>query len=601
MSIIAQLTSTSNYLSETTAFSSQTLQKRVAIFTIGVFAALALYKFITWYFRATQGEKNEHTHVMPKVPLENGPLSNPIREPAKKPSEIATVITTTQPQPEQEMVQPKDVPLENGPLSNFPQEPAKKASETATALVTPQLPPAQVKVEPKEVFKMELVVTEKNTHAAKVIQKVFRRHLYIKRNLKAFGKRSYGPRVMKDLPSKILEQGAQVGIVTNPTPPLRSNALDETRAETWVNLHEEKNRALVKKFISSIKHYSFEEFENALRQSIETFNLKIMNLPPEKRNYILLVGPWNSKNDIKTRSNGWVASLALKYLAHPPSAILNYNEEINLGLYPNLNRFLFVDDAAYSGTQLVHTIHDLKLDVSNRPDTQIHFVVPFVSTHACERIYDTINRGKYKSFGIDMGGEYRPWKVKFVVEKFKVFPTLEHIFSKQERIQLNRMLESSLWCDDEKIATDNVTKSLTYFDHKVPDYFSTFEETMTKGAFLGVTYKVIEPVLAKEGFVVNEKKTDDEVKKYNARYIELRDKLCYHPFIPTTIPPYKLLKKDNLDEFLKALSKDNFGDGKLLTNYQEERYPTNRYAIVETKNGIFALDKECQIPPQKIG
>lgn len=413
-------------------------------------------------------------------------------------------------------------------------------------------------------------------------QRICRRVLYRKHNFRDFNKASFGPRDTTTLNPQLLDQGAKVGIVSDPLPPLRSNAIIKELADEWVEMHPAENRAIAQKFLSNIRNYSFEEFVEGLSNSIERFNLNLMSLPPEERDYILLIGPWNSRTNIETRSNSWVASLSLKYLAHPPTLIMNYNNQIKQADCRNISRFLFVDDASYSGAQICNTISDVKIDLPATSEVTIHFVIPFISYYARKRIIREIEANR---------------KVNFVIEKHTLFPNIERIFTREERIQLNKIRGVGEF-NQNRLEEAGSSLSLTYFEHKIPDAMSTFTETLERGQLLaGPYYKIIPPMLAREGIVNKEDATQAEIEAYNKRYSELVNTHFHRQFIPHTLPPYKVGKADDLQRFLASLETSNVGTNPVISDYNQQQYPPDRYVVFNTVQGVFAIDLYgCQRP-----
>ncbi len=133
-------------------------------------------------------------------------------------------------------------------------------------------------------------------------------------------------------------------------------------------------------------HITMQMFDDALKQCLEQLNTEITHK-------IYAVGFATGK------SSQWVASLALKNLTTPPSTwiTLGYQntnpvsgydidtprEQLTLPEDPSMPIVLF-DDCAYSGTQLVETIH--AIEKKSDESRTIYLVVPFVSNPAMKKL-----------------------------------------------------------------------------------------------------------------------------------------------------------------------------------------------------------------------
>jgi hypothetical protein len=174
-------------------------------------------------------------------------------------------------------------------------------------------------------------------------------------------------------------------LTLQPKIPQADNSIDPIKAQEWVNLHDEEDQRFAKKVLKKIDHVSFERFMFGLKQTIEKWNEFIMSRPASNRDYALLLDQRAEK------SSQWVTSLALPYLAHPPSQIILMNEEDLKNVRKDVHHLVILDDATYSGNQVTGLL-DTLLPMRARPEYQhllnkeFHFIAPFISENGKKRL-----------------------------------------------------------------------------------------------------------------------------------------------------------------------------------------------------------------------
>ena len=229
---------------------------------------------------------------------------------------------------------------------------------------------------------MQRQVHEKDLQLTKIItiQRACRNFIYHNQNQKQFENNSYGPRSADEIARKIPMHSC---LTLHPKRPTSDNSIDPVKAKAWIKMHKRKDKKLAVEVLKKIDHVSYERFVFALKQSIEKWNVLIMSRPESQRNYTILL------DQRKEKSIAWVTSLALPWLAHPPSQIITW-EKLEL-IDKDSHHIVIIDDAVYSGNQM-STIVDTILQVRALPecqhllDKEYHIIVPFISEEGKERL-----------------------------------------------------------------------------------------------------------------------------------------------------------------------------------------------------------------------
>jgi hypothetical protein len=243
--------------------------------------------------------------------------------------------------------------------------------------------------------------------------------------------------------------------------PLQESPPDKEKCAEWVNQHPEHLRDLASKFINSLNYICQNDFEKALKSSINDFNNYFSSLPKQRRQYTIIL-PSCCPRPYKTyhkMSNLWVTMMALPYLKYPPRKILVVN---NSGRdktveCPNegIKNAVIFDDALYSGRQMTEVIESMELDKK----VKLHVIAPFMTTIAQERVHSCFSDLKRSV-----------WIAKHqTISVF--FDSLTH----QEKKTIKQLLE---WHPRPH------TLSTIYFDHKIADSWSVFSGIMIEGNLL---------------------------------------------------------------------------------------------------------------------
>lgn len=299
-------------------------------------------------------------------------------------------------------------------------------------------------------------------------------------------------RFFKKVPQDILElqevidaRGYKVPLSVVDVPrPQTSNPIDWVKAEEWISAHPEGvARDAARALVQETRHISQEEFETALKQAALKFNGEM-----GAEDYVIFVQP--------RKSNKWVAEMVLPDMDYLPEQVYDltpFNHlENSLDGIANIRRLVFFDDAIYSGSQMngyiLGSIYDAKKVGADPANFTVDIIVPFTTEFGRDHILNTI-KNVYP-------------EMKVTLHTTEVMPSATETLSKHGPEVVDYV---------GKLYQGTDSKTLTYFDHKIPDHVSTTYE-----AYAGHVHDADGKIL---------KNADDFV-------IQI-------PFIQKTIPPYK--------------------------------------------------------------
>ncbi|PIS02273.1 MAG: hypothetical protein COT85_05755 [Chlamydiae bacterium CG10_big_fil_rev_8_21_14_0_10_42_34] len=270
-----------------------------------------------------------------------------------------------------------------------------------------------------------------------------------------------------------------------PKPP--KNPINKKNANNWVASHVgDKGRQLAQTLINNIRYIPQEEFEEALRCSVEDFNQKI-----DDTGYIVVGrSPQNS--------NFWTASLALKNLKVMPTDVVEI-EDLPKALkrHPKVHQIALLDDAIYTGKQIgrIQSACIGALQEAERANPEIHVIAPF-----------QVDERRAMSY-------YSP--IPIHVAKHQKLKLLREVIPEHLHKAFSKMFAQT---SDFDPATE---KPLVYFDHKIPDSVSTLWEQLADGRLGKDISSLVERFLDFSGGLLTNEKFYEE------------------PFIAQIIPPYK--------------------------------------------------------------
>ena len=202
----------------------------------------------------------------------------------------------------------------------------------------------------------------------------------------------------------------------------------EKAIEFWKTWQKQYSKRFADAVSSQLQYVPFSEFLIALKESADKFEKAVAGEP------FVLVLP-----DEKCKSSMWVAELLIHHrlISKPVDVVATFKEAHQL--YPDVQHYLMVDDGMYSGLQLSATIMKQARESGKTSETlpSILVIVPFATEHAIKML---------TSEGVTV----------FVA---RVMPVLS-----SENTRAARLPDINM-----------ERKPIVYFDHKIPDEFSTYE------------------------------------------------------------------------------------------------------------------------------
>ncbi len=385
-----------------------------------------------------------------------------------------------------------DYVIQTSPVSSLSSHNSSEKSEEAAASHQPS---TRFSVKYKE-------PTDRENRAATVIQRTWRaRQTYKKPSDK----------------SKIQQRLNQCDLTClSANPPLaESQKIDTEKAQLYLELiNDEKIRNVAKKVIDHhIMHITMSQFLNALKKSCHKLNL-FLAAHPEIKNVSVAYAP--------TRSQKWVAELALPHLSYFPQEAVNIHPDTTLFggdfdfdgtntefLKKENHALLIFDDCSYSGTQIdekiIHKLWNQAARIApGNPNTiaQQHliFIIPYMTTAAYKKIKEAI-----KMFdGWPLNG-----RIKAHIITHGIIPNVTQLPLKKDECKALQQL-----CNYEN-SENWKTKSLVFGDWKKPDFFS-MPNVFAKGCVPGKLHRY-----------------------YGRRWEEVPKKYLDTAFIPQVKPPYK--------------------------------------------------------------
>lgn len=283
----------------------------------------------------------------------------------------------------------------------------------------------------------------------------------------------------------------------NPPLPARRN-LDCQKTQVWVNAHiGDKGKRLAREFIKNIQYIPQENFEEAFRCTVQDFNKDIGTTD------YMVYGSDPQKSEF------WMASLALKHLNTLPREVTAHRNTI---LHENLTvrNVAIFDDGIYSGVQMRETLSEMGGALNKRfPDGnfKIHIVVPYI-----------IDESRLANIRLKNGSILRSDQIKIHSHQ-TLLPVKERL---AEYIQ-----DDFFTAYNSGAGLPATKKSIIFYDHKVPDFFSNFETSFEGGVGRDARSRI--------------EKISDWLK--NATYASEGDYFCRsrtEPFLSFDPPPYKV-------------------------------------------------------------
>lgn len=293
--------------------------------------------------------------------------------------------------------------------------------------------------------------------------------------------------------------------------------------------------------VKNINYIPFESFLKALKETITDFNQHIGDKP-----FILLIAENREDKLANGCSDQWVAGLAFEHCQlKQPTAIFNINQlRRYLKQNPTIPEMdiLILDDASYSARQKSEALSDL---ISNFEISNFH-INNFEENDLKER---------FKTLHLWMG-------IPFMTEQAnKAFAGFQKDFQEVTILTHQHMpLVIDFLTKDEQYYMKSIScftplkVTLTWFDHRFPDDFSTFASLYWGKSLIDAS---ISKYMAFLGYDAEEM----EVNEYNGMVSELfaPNYLPYYN-IPRVLPPYHLGCYEGGVKLCQALIENSLGE-----------------------------------------
>ncbi len=351
-----------------------------------------------------------------------------------------------------------------------------------------------------------------------------------------------------------------------PTPkPLFTAPPNQDALAKWVVAnsfpHLPHSASIAKKIASNIYYITFDEFMALLKRTIADFNARC------DKPYVL----WLAQDVDYIFEHGcselWVAGLALEDcdLRWPEAIVTSRELPSYLAEHTEIESVLLLDDAAYRGFHLHRELtsqHKWLTEVERA--VSIYIGIPFVSEAAEE-----IVRKK---------AEEHP-SITFQLLAHQVIFAITHYLSEDEQAEIRSLPHHQV----------SLFVTLTYFQHKLPDHYSTLR-LFDKGLFFLDTYRCL---VYKQGI---KPRTDSDATvarrvnaaEWNAAYDRFEQEQ-YLPLVPYIASVYKLHRDDKCERLRNALRNGALGDR--TEHVLPERYVHAREILAA---GEVAKLSECE-------
>lgn len=249
---------------------------------------------------------------------------------------------------------------------------------------------------------------------------------------------------------------------TNLPIPKKGLEFNKGLAKAWIKSENDSEIKSIKaKIIENIKHISFNEFKTK-SEAVTKEALKYIAKNKEKYIVFFDYKPHSSKR--------WVYELNKSYyLENPPSEIGHFtptwekisgNKRLHRLVENNINTFLIIDDAAYSGEQIAHRQIEpiIKFYEESKIIQKPKFIlaIPFVTNRFLKLIEDL----KYE----------RGYEV--ILFNDSIMLKLKEVLNREEI----KILQSKRfnYLNSKETEPDYLNSTITYFDHHVADSHSFY-------------------------------------------------------------------------------------------------------------------------------
>jgi len=319
--------------------------------------------------------------------------------------------------------------------------------------------------------------------------------------------------------------------------------LQTDRINEWITLQKAKKVQKICKIIrDNINHIKFDTFLKGLLNSFKNFLNKIKE---PKKDYIIIIADTNTK-----KSNYWCVLLIMNYinenklkqpfdiLANTRDALLLYNNEI----LKNIEYVIF-DDCSYSGNQLSGHINRQKFKHDGDEITRDEVAVVKDRFLALEKFkYKHNNTFNYFINLSDVNIKPEINVVICTITKNAINILSNYI--KRDNIFTDQIINSLGDIFKDKISETReifetyfkkhfpYTKTITFFDHKFPDYYSIIYNFVPLGIISRI-YKDGDEITDNKSYIIKENVFKKQYPYESVKGMN-NNNIYYYPFIKIT-------------------------------------------------------------------
>ncbi len=300
--------------------------------------------------------------------------------------------------------------------------------------------------------------------------------------------------------------------------PIYHSPPDENKLQAWIENHnsfpEVKNIAA--KLASHINYIPFDTLLTQLQCMITQFNS--FNLP-----YILWI-PQRTYIVSEGCSDLWIAGLCFEHCRLNQPVAIAFTNQLSevLKQHPTVHNILMLDDASYSANHIKNEIQNLRRFGNTLEKYNLYIGIPFMTKHAVEVIVHE-SKDAFETNAI-------------ILLNYKNLPMMTDILDAGEQDYLIKEFGYFFGA-----------RTLSYFDHRYPDEFSTLWCFQDGSHLLSVN---ITKAMEHLGSKIDTDQWDDKVKKLFP---------ISKPVVPVIIPPYRLKNALKFEELKIAINAKKLG------------------------------------------
>lgn len=356
------------------------------------------------------------------------------------------------------------------------------------------------------------------------------------------------PSKKRELSPAFVRMAEKFGIYFPTIEPLFTSPPCEKAKASFVDNHRSHSfpqyQELAQAFVDNIKHIPYEQFLTTFIKQIDCFINDLDNQP-----YVL----WLSQNNqhysnaiVEGCSELWLIGLAFEYSNLPWPVAIETTDQLDSYLkeHPEIKKVLVMDDAIYSGNHLSTELSTLRV---KHNDLQLSIVIGYAQHSGQEKI-ETYAKHKFQSIQFYLG---------------EIIPSFSDILSPE----LRDFAES--------IDAKGLSRSLTYYDHAVPDAMSTNSLLDSSNHSPSILTDIFNHMLIK-GYYLESQKDAEWLKSLCFSKDLTRDNIAQSiksdnwnelcstmlkkiELVPLVFRPYRLHNMSYFEQFTKAYNAGNLG------------------------------------------